>query len=237
MLSISQIHRAVKSNKSIDPTTVKFSHRPVKSELSFIGDIHSDINSYKELSSLSKYSLQLGDLCNSSRISEFVKNKNSKYHKYIYGNHDWLRPDFIHPNHNLGDYGVWNISEFNLKIGYISGANSIDELRRKTDVYDPWHENEQLSYNDLQDAIDLLTQSKPDVIVSHMAPLCAHDNLRLYSGYGLVKSRTMMALESLFDEWQPTLWVFGHYHQNKAFNVKGTLFVCVDQNHILPVTA
>lgn len=231
MLTINLLRKSIKSNQPIDPKLVEFYNKPQKSLLSFIGDIHNDLKSYNDLCKLSKYTLQLGDLTNSSRVTDFFKDKSPLYHKYIYGNHDWLKPDFNPPTNNLGHFGIWNQLGFGFNIGYISGANSIDKQRRLSDHFDPWHENEEMSYADLQSAIDYIVSNKPEVMVSHMAPLCAHDYLRLYAGYGLVKSRTMMALETVFSEWKPALWVFGHYHQNVSFNIENTLFICVNLNH------
>ena len=234
-ISINDLRRTIRLNRSLTPEDVEFHNKSTKSLLSFIGDIHKNKESYRNLSNQAKYTLQLGDLANSSDVISFLEDKDPTYHKYIYGNHDWLKTDFQQPLHNLGDYGIWAPIDFQFEIGYISGAYSIDINMRKGNSYDPWHENEEMSYSRLQDAIDYIVDKKPQVIVSHTAPLCVHCNLRLYEGYGLVKSRTMLALESIFAEWKPTLWVFGHYHQNVSFNMDRTLFVCVDANHQMPI--
>ena len=42
-------------------------------------------------------------------------------------------------------------------------------------------------------------------------------------------TNTQLALQSCFEAHQPKLWIYGHFHQDIAFEYKGTLFVCLDE--------
>lgn len=239
MLQISQLLQSIKSNTVLPTETIEMVDRPFRCKLGLIGDIHGDLKSYLDLSSQAKYSIQLGDMYNSSGVHDFFSDRNPRYHKYITGNHDWLRDDFVQPKNNLGDYGVIQACpDIPFTIGFIRGANSIDKARRSVSdgrMHDPWHPEEEIPYLELCEAIDTMIEKKPSVMITHMAPLCVHSHLRLLSHYGLVKSRTMYALESLFEGYQPKLWVFGHYHQNMVCTINGTVFVCVNMNEMMPI--
>jgi len=233
MLSLKELLHSIKSNSILSVDSIEFSDKSTKCKLAFIGDIHGDKKSYLDLTSQAEYSFQIGDMYNSSGVHHLVSERSSKNHKYISGNHDWFAEDFMQPDHNLGDYGLWDV--LGLKIGFIRGANSIDKQRRLTNIYDPWHEEEELSYDKLQEAIDFMIANKPQILVTHMAPTCVHPHLRLLINYELVRSRTMNAFQALFDVWQPKLHIFGHYHQNMVCTINGTVFVCVNMNEIMPL--
>ena len=233
MLKFGELFNSIHSNKILSTDSIEFSNTSTKCHLGFIGDIHGDKESYLNLTKQARYSFQVGDMYNSSGVHHLVSERSAKKHKYISGNHDWFADDFTPPDNNLGDYGIW--SAMALEIGYIRGANSIDKQRRLHNLYDPWHEEEELSYDKLQEAIDYMTIMKPQVLVTHMAPLCVHPKLRLLVHYELVRSRTMMALQALFDVWQPKLWCYGHYHQNMVCTINGTVFVCINMNEMFPL--
>lgn len=233
MLSLNELLHSIESNTTLSTDNIEFDYKSRKCKLAFIGDIHGSRESYLELTSQAQYSLQVGDMYNSSGVHHLVSERSPKKHKYISGNHDWFAEDFIQPKHNLGDYGVWSTSK--LDIGYIRGANSIDKTRRLGNLYDPWHEEEELSYVELQKAIDTIGILRPSVMVTHMAPTCVHPHLRLLSGVGIVSSRTMDALEALFQFHQPKLWCMGHYHQNMVCTINGTVFVCINMNEMMPI--
>jgi hypothetical protein len=33
----------------------------------------------------------------------------------------------------------------------------------------------------------------------------------------------------MFDQWQPELWVFGHYHFSRNFKIGKTRFLCLNE--------
>lgn len=135
--------------------------------------------------------------------------------KFVRGNHDnpavcKLRTDY------LGDYGVMG------KIGFISGAWSIDHYLRTPDV--DWWEDEQLSSVELQKAIDLIVKEKPPIIISH----CAPDVFAKELVFDFVPTRTGQAMQILFEQYQPELWVCGHYHTSLDLVIGRTMFKCLN---------
>jgi len=235
MLQLAQLLQSIQSNEMLPIESIEFVDHPIKCEIGFIGDIHNCKRTYLTLRKQARYTIQLGDLSNSSNVHNFFTYNDHHNHKYITGNHDWLDHEFIQPPNNLGDYGVVSFADIPLNIGYIRGANSVDKNRRMAVHIDKYHENEELSYEELDNAINFISSNKPDIIVTHMAPYCVHGNLRLLSNIGLIKSKTMMAFESLFNDYKPSLWIFGHYHQNMVCVIDRTVFVCVNMNEMMPL--
>jgi hypothetical protein len=153
----------------------------------------------------------------------------SKVNRWLRGNHDNPALCRQHPNY-LGEYGY--LPSFNLF--YVSGAMSIDAAWRTEGQ--TWWREEELSYGQLDTAIQAYCAAKPKRVVSHECPAKAHDVLLydLVGSYFAMKaackdSRTCQALQVMLDNHQPEEWVFGHYHVNKQFKVPGydTLFTCV----------
>lgn len=151
--------------------------------------------------------------------------------RWIRGNHDNPEQCRKYPGY-MGDYGV----EKDTGIFYVSGAFSIDRDFRT--IGRDWWPDEELSYQDLQKAIDLYIETKPNVVMSHTAPEEITQRLmkgahKRYSG-----QRTETALQTMFRYHKPKLWVFGHWHVVWDVNVEGTRFVClgINQARLLPIT-
>lgn len=150
-------------------------------------------------------------------------------HKFFRGNHDAPAKCRQHPNY-LGDYGYLEQD----KLFWVAGAFSIDKMWRVEDV--SWWADEELSYPELEKAIDLYLQVKPRFVLSHDCPEKASQTL-LYSMSGdyfaakaeCITSRTCQALQAMLNLHQPEKWIFGHYHVDKTFTVPGytTEFICV----------
>lgn len=232
MLKLQQLLDAKDNGTILEIDSDSYTTNPCHCPLTFIGDVHGAKNWYRECCLNADYSIQLGDLTNSPMFYQYFDELNPNHHKYIHGNHDWLKGPM--PPHYLGAYGTWELEELGLKICYLSGAYSVDRKRRTLDNRDPVHDNEELSYTELNDAIDYIVKQQPDVIVTHTAPYSTFDNLILLPHYGKIKSRTSQALDIILEQWQPTLWVFGHFHQNRHFYYNKTTFICVNLQTTLP---
>jgi hypothetical protein len=197
-----------------------------------IGDVHGHTDRYKKMLQkrfADRRTLQVGDMGfgfsrNPDGMSPMPAN-----HRWIRGNHD--KPDLCrrHPNY-LGDYGY--LPEDSLF--YLAGAFSIDRAFRIEGQ--SWWADEELSWPELQQAIDLYKEKKPRFVVSHDAPSEAATQLLIVIAGGFrpekldgVQSRTAQALQVMFDFHQPKEWVFGHYHIDKSFDWKGTKFTCVNE--------
>lgn len=150
-------------------------------------------------------------------------------HKFFRGNHDSPSRCREHKNY-LGDYGY--LVQYG--IFWCSGAFSIDREYRIEGV--SWWPDEQLSYEELGNAIDLYLQVKPRFVLSHdtaskAGKVLLYDLIGPYfmAKQGCIESRTAQALQSMLESHQPEKWIFGHYHIDKKFYVPGykTEFICV----------
>lgn len=173
--------------------------------------------------------------------------------KLIRGNHDDPQMARLHPNY-LGDYGY--LPEH--KLFYLGGAWSIDWAWRKAYMNRGgkaiWWENEELSYHELAKALELYSEVKPEIVISHEAPasVVPHVLSKItldFKGSTMdvgdetsrsilyhrpeklecIYTRTSAALQKMLDVWQPKHWVFGHYHIKKDIFIKPTQFHCCEE--------
>ena len=143
---------------------------------------------------------------------------------FIRGNHD--NPDVCrkYPNY-LGDFGIMRETG----IFYVSGANSIDANMRKIGI--DWWDDEELSYTQFNQAIELYEVAKPRVVVSHEAPASVTAHLTKFNH--IRPSKTAIALEAMLKVHKPDLWVFGHHHMVWRKQIDKTLFVCAATNQVV----
>ena len=200
----------------------------IENKIRFIGDIHAQVHKYQNIIQGVDYSIQLGDFGFGYEWNELkVKHIDGNKHKIIAGNHDDY--NFIKnekPLANLGDYGTYNLN--GLDFFYVRGADSIDKDMRIEGK--DWWVDEELSYAELNKAIDLYEQVKPEVMLTHAFPETLLQVL-FPSKYALYPSITGQALSSMFDIHKPKLWVFGHMHPflNEVHNILGTTFMCLSE--------
>ena len=199
-----------------------------------VGDIHSKVTEL--LAIAAKHAptpvIQLGDFgFGFTVVPELPDNL-----MYIRGNHDDPALAANRPNY-LGDYGTLYPAPFTLpfdkKVFYISGAYSIDYALRVPNV--SWWEQEELSYPELAQAINLYERERPDIVISHEAPSAAIETIlnlfkmQRHNKLGCAFSRTAHALQQMLDIHKPEMWVFGHHHLPGDFNLFGTRFVCLPE--------
>lgn len=183
-----------------------------------IGDVHGYTSDYKKITDSCESSIQVGDL---NFDYDFFSYKGiSTNHKFFCGNHD--NPDKAKLcKNNLGRFGKIDLEGKN---GYfVSGAWSIDRGMRQ-EGYN-WWANEQLSYDEMTQAIADYQLTRPEIVLSHDCPLTVR---KMVWGY---EDRTITAsgLEMMFNIHAPRLWVFGHMHYNLDIEIKGTRFICLPE--------
>jgi hypothetical protein len=216
-----------------------------------VGDSHGKYDKYCKLACKAPYSLQVGDM--GFDYSYIERCLDSSKHKIISGNHDnYSRQPcediskecllckgkgftyFKQTKHFLGDYGVHQIPNFP-PIFFVRGAWSIDKDWRRPGI--DWWENEELTYAECEEALQLYEQIKPDFMVTHTAP----DNIvpmipfeRIF-GDTLHHPRTEQLLMAMWEIHQPKIWIFGHFHIDWTSKIphpktgKETLFICLDE--------
>ena len=114
---------------------------------------------------------------------------------------------------------------------FVRGAWSIDQAFR-TPGFD-WFVEEQLSYEELGDAVLAYAELKPEIMLSHEAPYSLlpylNLNVEFAQRYGhttnMIPTRTNLALDNMFKTHKPKLWVLGHYHRYFDQVIDGTRFV------------
>jgi Icc-related predicted phosphoesterase len=93
------------------------------------------------------------------------------------------------------------------KILFYGGATSIDRDMR-TPKYD-WFEEEVLRLSETETLTD--EQRACDIVVSHTAPEKFFDD-RIVNGLRF-EDESRYALDQVYEQVKPTLWVFGHFHK------------------------
>lgn len=199
--------------------------------IQIIGDVHGATDVYQE--SLQKNfvgqrTLQLGDMgIGFKGVPPICADVVGSEHKWFRGNHD----DPAKCRASAGYIGDWGYLEED-SLFWVSGAFSIDRAWRTAGI--TWWPDEELSYAELQEAVELYAKVKPRFVVSHEAPHIASMYMLtfLMPGFRTEKtdcanSRTAQALQSMFEIHQPNEWIFGHYHVDKTFYLRGTKFTCV----------
>lgn len=208
-------------------------------KLALIGDLHYAPEYHKSIMKKYDYTIQVGD-CGFKY--DYLKDFDSNKHKWVGGNHDNYDIARNYP-HYLGDYGLYEVPG-RAPIFFVRGAWSIDHESRKQYMKrvpseKVWWEEEELSMQDLNKAIDLYKTAKPEFVISHEAPfsvlhnVCAPGFPRRF-GYpqDIIKTKTSFCLEEMLKYHKPKEWVFGHYHKSWADEVNGIKFQCLDINEV-----
>lgn len=211
-----------------------------------VGDIHGKIYDYRSYALVTgvrgrqivqpEYSVQVGDF-GIGFFSPFWHEKEVEWqkqhpqHRFIRGNHDdpakcKTMPGYIEDGTVEGD------------VMYIGGAWSIDHAWRTPGI--DWWPDEELSYEELDKLVTKFGQVKPRVMITHDCPTKVAWEMFLSKGLGLgdnkqVKTRTGEALQAMFDIHKPELWVYGHWHNTRRTNIKGTEFQCLGELDFIDV--
>ena len=174
-------------------------------KLAIIGDVHDRVADYKRLLGMigNPPSVQLGDL-GISFDKELLATIDPERHRFIPGNHD-LYPDlpaaaFEHP------YGV--TTHGGIQFFYLRGALSPDRVSRTQGI--SWWPEEEIGYLAGTHALALYERTKPRIVLTHDCPIEVTKEM----GLSVIPSRTSQLLSCMFAIHQPTMWLFGHYHNN-----------------------
>ena len=192
-------------------------------KITVIGDVHGKYDRYHKIIRQSEYypyTVQLGDF---GFKYDTLKNVDHTRHLVIGGNHDNM-DKIIHIPHYLGDYGYTTVN--GVSFFFYRGAYSIDRQYRTVGI--DWWEDEQLSIDQFMKARELYRQIKPDIVLTHDAPVEVVPYL-LPPGSRIYENTTSWALNELFNIHQPKIWRCGHYHKSWRMTVNGTDFRCLNE--------
>jgi len=202
-------------------------------QLLIIGDVHGKWDAYSKVLEVyqPERSIQIGDfgwgfanqIHHPDRVAKLEGDMEDLCgeHRYFRGNHD--NPAACAAHEYCLDDTHW---EPDTGLMVIAGGNSIDRAWRTAGV--DWWEDEELSYDQLHEAIDLYEERKPRIVLTHDGP----EDVIPYMFPWYRKefpSRTREALGSMFAIHQPELWVFGHWHTSHTYHANGTKFVCLKE--------
>lgn len=202
----------------------------------FIGDIHGKFMTYRNLvdgiyestggGSKCEASIQIGDyglgfdpVVDTRQLAWADENPQ---HRFIRGNHD--SPAVCAEADTWIEDGYFDGTTF-----FMGGAWSIDHARRIPGR--SWWEDEEVSYEKMIDLIEQYAELKPRFMVTHDCPTNVAWEMHVKgSPYPwLHKTRTGQALEEMFQQWKPEVWIYGHWHQTRIGNIDGTTFVCLGE--------
>lgn len=199
-----------------------------------IGDCHSKIYTYKSIAEQHQFTVQLGDF---GFYQEYRllrdSGLNPAFNKILLGNHDDYANRDVIRQFDLGDFGIYR------DIFFIRGGSSIDVKYRK-EYINYWPE-ENLEFRDFKNALALYDVIKPRIVISHTCPNSIAEKMfgpLDADSWGLDsnwKCTTQVALDSFLEVWQPSLWVFGHFHQTKTMKAGNTKFQCLEELDTLTV--
>jgi hypothetical protein len=132
-----------------------------------IGDVHCKYDKYNQLvSRLDAPSVQLGDMGIGFPLKDDEDPLSMPPWAYFFaGNHDNPDEAALHPQY-LGKFGMRNVGD--VPFFFVSGACSIDQYSRTEGV--DWWRNEELSYAELQWALESYIDAKPDIMITHDCP-------------------------------------------------------------------
>ena len=222
--------------------------------LRLVGDVHGEYAAYKKLLTNTRYSIQLGDM---GFDYTSITNVNPDQHKFLPGNHEGYHKEYQEgvlptevdadpfyeivgeqvyrytrlPPNFLGHYGVWKVPDtqpgkLSGDIFFVRGANSIDRRYRTFGV--DWFHEEQLSFNQFNDAIQLYEDTKPDFVISHDCPEMWLPDLINHDWGHMEHTMTNAGLQRMWDAHEPRLWVFAHHHRTWHQRRGNTLFICLN---------
>jgi predicted phosphodiesterase len=86
-------------------------------------------------------------------------------------------------------------------------------------------------------AIELYEQLKPKFVATHECPLSIVPHVT--DGYvgkkfgypeGIIPTRTNQILQTMLEIHKPKVWIFGHYHVKKWFNLEDVRYICINKN-------
>lgn len=154
--------------------------------------------------------IQIGDFGFADNIAELNFISPDKL-KIVGGNHDEY-PELIKYPHYLGDWGI--IPGFDLKVGFLRGAYSVDKEYRVPGF--SWWSEEELTMPELWYFLDWYEKEKPDIMLSHCSTITGlHTCITPFFGY----SRTETILEEAFKIHSPKIHIHGHLHVSKRYKV------------------
>lgn len=112
---------------------------------------------------------------------------------------------------------------------FMGGATSIDKHMRTPGT--DWWAGENISQRQYYQALENIETAEDDikVMVAHDSICSAYPLLIDGNKYGFAKDPNAIALEQLFKEAQPLVYIHGHHHVSKHYMIGGTKFISLER--------
>jgi hypothetical protein len=203
-----------------------------------IGDIHGKWYEYQLLTQSIEYrSIQVGDFGIGFGQGDYWHERVNEFHtpgqhRFMRGNHDDPTKCKTEMVGYIPDGTIEN------DVMLVGGAWSIDRDWRTPGV--DWWEDEELSYQELNNLIGVYETVKPRVMITHDCPTLAAYYMFIRNGKSIGGNvqhltRTGEALQAMFEIHQPEQWYFGHWHHTKSMDINGTRFQCIGELDFIDV--
>lgn len=194
-------------------------------KITFIGDVHGKISSYKRLTSnIDGKTIQVGDM--GLGFKGIVLDDLNSKDTWFDGNHDDVSVCKDAPGY-MGRFGVTREEG----IFYAGGAFSVDAFYRTPGVN--WWHTEQMNHEEMMEALQLYSDTKPDIVATHDCPRSIYDLMLQKRYHGtkapVYENHTANLLQQMLEIHKPNFWIFGHWHRHVNEDVGGVRFVCVDE--------
>src|SRR5687768_2176625 len=136
-------------------------------KLCLIGDVHGKLDQYlnicRSAENMGLQTLQVGDLSMSEYGYKYLLlHLNPNKHRFIGGNHDY------YPDLSALHLCDWGYVDWGYKIFVVRGAYSINHEHKKRNG--TWYEDEELSTESLNQAIQIYEAFKPNLVITHDCP-------------------------------------------------------------------
>ena len=193
-----------------------------------IGDAHGQYDRYVKMARKRDHTVQIGDL---GFKYGCLENLDPENHKIVAGNHDNYSAIHEYP-HYLGDWGSCTLD--GTEFFFLRGASSIDRHLRTIGI--DWWSEEEIKIEAFMEAREFYREMKPRIVITHTCPdRVAPSFLDPRYSYRVHMSRTGWMLDEIFNNHEPELWVFGHFHYSKSITEGRTKFVCLDELETLDI--
>ena len=200
--------------------------------LTLISDVHGQIKEYEKIANEFEYTLQIGDCSfhyDNIALDPFR-------HKIFLGNHD--NYDSAHYCPNVLPRGFGLEKHGGIEFFYVRGAFSPDVIFRKLEEQKSglrtWWNEEELSFEEMFDCFVEYAQCEPKYVFTHTCPTFLLEEvgtpgaLKGYLWENYV-SKSSQLLQMMWKQFEPELWVFGHFHRYWEKEVNNTRFVCLPE--------
>lgn len=203
--------------------------------LTVISDVHGKFDEYLKIAQNCEASFQLGDFGFADTWNKLhYSGLSPDDHQVLAGNHD---PYDFAPKSPFytGNYGMMHLG--GVEFFYIRGGLSIDRLYREVNRLNgsgrSYWTQEELSFAQMLDCVDLYRSCKPDIVVSHVPPALFIPELtssdKMLTDFGFhegFRENTALLGDALLDIHIPKLWTSGHMHRSlTSHTLNGMKFV------------